>query len=260
MLGVSWGIISVVTLLAYGDGLGKALEAGFRGAFSDGTVGGLSRTNQPAGGRRARRPARAVEAGRRAGSRRAAAGEEHQPGVHAGSAGRLRQQAVQPYGSRRGRELRRDAQRDAAARRPLPRRRGRAAAAPRGVHRQRGRAEAVRRTAGRGRDDSPQGRAVRDHRRRDRQGADVELQPARQVLRVRPLDVDELAGRHPVRVELRVPVGVADARGQGDAAGPRVPGAALPLRRGGRARAQHLRLGAARGNFRRHRQRSSRGA
>src|SRR5207248_8002571 len=38
MLGISWGIISVVVLLAYGDGFRGALEAGFRGAFSDGTV------------------------------------------------------------------------------------------------------------------------------------------------------------------------------------------------------------------------------
>src|SRR5580765_4480947 len=38
MLGISWGIISVVVLLAYGDGFRGALDAGFRGAFSDGTV------------------------------------------------------------------------------------------------------------------------------------------------------------------------------------------------------------------------------
>ena len=38
MLGISWGIIAVVVLLAYGDGFRGALDAGFRGAFSDGTV------------------------------------------------------------------------------------------------------------------------------------------------------------------------------------------------------------------------------
>src|SRR5436190_15048186 len=38
MLGISWGIISVVVLLAYGDGFRGALDAGFRGAFSEGTV------------------------------------------------------------------------------------------------------------------------------------------------------------------------------------------------------------------------------
>ena len=36
MLGISWGIISVVVLLAYGNGFRGALDAGFRGAFSDG--------------------------------------------------------------------------------------------------------------------------------------------------------------------------------------------------------------------------------
>lgn len=38
MLGVSWGVVSVVMLLAYGNGFKAALDAGFRGAFSDGTV------------------------------------------------------------------------------------------------------------------------------------------------------------------------------------------------------------------------------
>jgi putative ABC transport system permease protein len=38
MLGISWGIISVVVLLAYGNGFRGALDAGFRGAFSEGTV------------------------------------------------------------------------------------------------------------------------------------------------------------------------------------------------------------------------------
>ncbi len=38
MLGISWGLISVVVLLAYGNGFRGALDAGFRGAFSDGTV------------------------------------------------------------------------------------------------------------------------------------------------------------------------------------------------------------------------------
>ena len=37
MLGISWGIIAVVVLLAYGNGFRGALDAGFRGAFSDGT-------------------------------------------------------------------------------------------------------------------------------------------------------------------------------------------------------------------------------
>jgi len=47
--------ISVVILLAYGDGFGGALDAGFRGAFSDGTVVAWP-------GRRACRPAASVQA------------------------------------------------------------------------------------------------------------------------------------------------------------------------------------------------------
>ena len=54
MLGISWGIISVVVLLAYGDGFRGALSAGFRGAFSDGTVVTFpGQTSLQAGGERA---------------------------------------------------------------------------------------------------------------------------------------------------------------------------------------------------------------
>jgi putative ABC transport system permease protein len=54
MLGISWGIISVVTLLAYGSGFKAALEAGFRGAFSDGTnIAFPGQTSLQAGGERA---------------------------------------------------------------------------------------------------------------------------------------------------------------------------------------------------------------
>ena len=54
MLGISWGIISVVVLLAYGNGFGGALDAGFRGAFSDGTVVVFpGQTSLQAGGERA---------------------------------------------------------------------------------------------------------------------------------------------------------------------------------------------------------------
>ena len=54
MLGIAWGIISVVVLLAYGDGFRDALEAGFRGAFSDGTViVWPGQTSLQAGGERA---------------------------------------------------------------------------------------------------------------------------------------------------------------------------------------------------------------
>jgi putative ABC transport system permease protein len=54
MLGISWGIIAVVVLLAYGDGFRGALDAGFRGAFSDGTVVTFpGQTSLQAGGERA---------------------------------------------------------------------------------------------------------------------------------------------------------------------------------------------------------------
>jgi putative ABC transport system permease protein len=54
MLGISWGIISVVVLLAYGDGFRGAIDAGFRGAFADGTVVVWpGQTSLQAGGERA---------------------------------------------------------------------------------------------------------------------------------------------------------------------------------------------------------------
>ena len=54
MLGISWGIVSVVMLLAYGDGFRAALVAGFHGAFSDGTVVSFpGQTSLQAGGERA---------------------------------------------------------------------------------------------------------------------------------------------------------------------------------------------------------------
>ena len=59
MLGISWGIVSVVVLLAYGEGFNQALMNGFRGAFGDGVsvmFGG--QTSQQAGGERAGRVVR----------------------------------------------------------------------------------------------------------------------------------------------------------------------------------------------------------
>jgi putative ABC transport system permease protein len=54
MLGISWGIVSVVVLLAYGDGFRGALDAGFKGAYSDGTVVVFpGQTSLQAGGERA---------------------------------------------------------------------------------------------------------------------------------------------------------------------------------------------------------------
>jgi len=54
MLGISWGIVSVVVLLAYGDGFQAALNAGFAGAFGDGVaVSMMGQTSKQAGGERA---------------------------------------------------------------------------------------------------------------------------------------------------------------------------------------------------------------
>jgi putative ABC transport system permease protein len=54
MLGISWGIISVVVLLAYGEGFRGAIDAGFRGAYADGTVIVFpGQTSLQAGGERA---------------------------------------------------------------------------------------------------------------------------------------------------------------------------------------------------------------
>jgi putative ABC transport system permease protein len=54
MLGISWGIVSVVMLLAYGNGFQAALERGFRGAFGDAVViAWPGQTSTQAGGERA---------------------------------------------------------------------------------------------------------------------------------------------------------------------------------------------------------------
>src|SRR6187402_1074037 len=54
MLGISWGIVSVVMLLAYGNGFRDALARGFKGAFGDGVVVAWpGQTSLQAGGERA---------------------------------------------------------------------------------------------------------------------------------------------------------------------------------------------------------------
>ena len=56
MLGISWGIVSVVMLLAYGEGFNAALLRGFKGAFGDGvTIMFAGQTSMQAGGERAGR-------------------------------------------------------------------------------------------------------------------------------------------------------------------------------------------------------------
>jgi putative ABC transport system permease protein len=54
MLGISWGIVSVVMLLAYGNGFDAALVRGFHGAFGDGVnICGGGQTSMQTGGERA---------------------------------------------------------------------------------------------------------------------------------------------------------------------------------------------------------------
>ena len=56
LLGIAWGIVTVVILMAYGNGFHNALVFGFRGAFSDGTVVVWpGQTSLQAGGERAGR-------------------------------------------------------------------------------------------------------------------------------------------------------------------------------------------------------------
>src|SRR5215467_9050277 len=59
MLGISWGIVSVVMLLAYGNGFRDALAAGFANAFGSGVViSWPGQTSMQAGGERAGRRVR----------------------------------------------------------------------------------------------------------------------------------------------------------------------------------------------------------
>ena len=63
MLGISWGIVSVVMLLAYGNGFRDALAAGFRNAFGSGVViSWPGQTSMQAGGERAGRRVRVTVA------------------------------------------------------------------------------------------------------------------------------------------------------------------------------------------------------
>ena len=62
MLGISWGIVTVVLMMAYGNGFHSSLEIGLGGAFSDGTaVIWPGQTSQQAGGERAGRRIRLKE-------------------------------------------------------------------------------------------------------------------------------------------------------------------------------------------------------
>jgi putative ABC transport system permease protein len=62
-LGISWGIVSIVTLMAYGNGFHRAIAHGFENAFGTGTVViWPGQTSMQAGGERAGRPVRLTAA------------------------------------------------------------------------------------------------------------------------------------------------------------------------------------------------------
>src|SRR5687768_11385739 len=90
MLGISWGIVTVVLLMAYGTGFQRALMYGFRNAFSQGTVlvGNGQTSMQARGGAiGAAHPAEAGGCRRREGT---GIDQVRQPGVHAISTDRIR--------------------------------------------------------------------------------------------------------------------------------------------------------------------------
>ena len=240
MLGISWGIVSVVVLLAYGDGFRGALDAGFRGRV-------LRRrrrrrcpgqTSLQAGGERAGKRVR-VTVDDVAGDRRAAARQERQPGVHAGVPGRLRQQAVEPPDPRR---------RAPATARCAARRRSRAAGSS--TTRTCGCAAASRSSAAKC--SASCSAASRRSARRSASAASrsksigvmeekVQLsnynRPDKYCVFIPWTTMGGLSDTSYVG-DVRLAGGVADARAEGRAAGARVPRQALPLQPDRRARAR----------------------
>ena len=219
MLGISWGIISVVVLLAYGDGFRRRARRRLprRVLRRHGRSSFPGQTSLQAGGERAGKRVR-VTVDDVLAIGRAAAGQERQPGVHAASSRSstaTSSRAIWFAASRPAYGV--DAQREAAAGRTLPRRRRRAAAPARRVHRQRSAAQAVRRHSAGRRDDPHRRPAVRDRRRDGGESAAVELQPAGQVLRLHSVDDDGRAVGQRVRRHVRLAGGVAAARAEGDA-------------------------------------------
>ena len=145
MLGIAWGIVTVVLLMAYGNGFQRALTNGFRNAFSERHRPHRQRPDQPAGRRRAGRAARLPRRKRtRPRSQELGFIKYVESRVHAVAGDRLRHPPDDRGRARRGPGVRADARRDGRDR-PVPQCRGRREPAPRllpGVH---GRREAVRR-------------------------------------------------------------------------------------------------------------------
>ena len=198
MLGISWGIVSVVMLLAYGEGFNQALLRGFQGAFGDGvSIVFAGQTSMQSGGERAGKRIRMRLADAEAvGADSAREGVE--PGVLA---------ATSPW---RGGRSRRPIS-PAAWRRPTGTCGRSVPAAGRfidaedvrlqrrvGVPRQRGGAEAVRQLAAGRRDRAHQRHGLRRGRRAEGEGPALQLQPSRQGERVHPLHDGRAAVEHRV--------------------------------------------------------------
>ena len=106
MLGISWGIVSVVMLLAYGNGFQGALMVGFRNAFGEGVaVIWPGQTSMQAGGQRAGRRIR-LKPEDVALICRAACRQDGEPGVHQPAADDLCRQVEHVRDSWRQRRLR----------------------------------------------------------------------------------------------------------------------------------------------------------
>ena len=106
MLGISWGIVSVVMLLAYGNGFHDGARAPASAAPSATASRSIwpGQTSMQAGGERAGKRVR-LQPTDVAGDRRAAAGQARQPGVHRSDCPMAygNKQAVLPRARRRAR-------------------------------------------------------------------------------------------------------------------------------------------------------------
>ena len=245
MLGISWGIVSVVMLLAYGEGFNQALLRGFQGAFGDGvSIVFAGQTSMQAGGERAGKRIRMRMADAEAVGR-AAAGEGVEPGVlqqrHRGVA----DEAGLVSRPGRGPGVRAHAV-AGGGRGALHRRRGRAAAAALGVPRQRGGAQAVRQLAAGRRDRAHQRHGLHRGRRAEGEDAALQLQPSRQGERVHPVHDRRPAVEHGVPQHAGLRGDGSDAQHADDESGEGRPRQAPALQPGRRARAANLRVGRAR--------------
>ena len=200
MLGISWGIVSVVVLLAYGDGFARRSLRGFHGAFGDGVIDHL----RPA--RRACRPAASAPASASGftSPTREAVGElplvkawspEFMQDVPIAWQTSSRRYLVRGVAPAYGDDAQRGPSRRAAS--STTRTCGCSGGSPSSAAKCSASCSATfRRSARRS---ASTGMRVRSHRRAEGEGAAVELQPARQGLRLHPVHDGRAAVEHRVR-------------------------------------------------------------